>query len=289
MLKRFLKKGFTFTRHERNGIIVLLSVLFAVVITPRVYLLWFYGTNGKQYPASEELFYLVEQLKNTTDKPSELFIFDPNIATDEELMRLGLNERQVRNINNYIAAGGVYHSVEDLLRMYTIDSALYMKLEPYVQISGDKQQTGSDYVDNIQREEKRDPLKLELNSADEGQLMELRGIGPVYSSRIVSYRELLGGFVRPAQLTEVYGIDEELFLQLEPQLFADTNSIRKICLNSADFSVLLRHPYLDYEQVSAVFSYRDTAGMFKSVTELVSLGEFTREDLEQLRYYIVVN
>lgn len=289
MLQRFLKEYFSFTRRERNGIVVLISFLFAAVIIPQLLLPLLYRTDQAPHAASYELYSLAQQLKKPPDNSTALFVFDPNTATDEELMRLGLNERQVSNIRNYISAGGIYRTGEDLLKMYTIDTALYLQLESYIHISAEKQQTVSDYVDDSERNGKREPLMVELNGADEKQLMELRGLGPVYSSRIVKYRELLGGYVRPDQLTEVYGIDEELFLQLEPQLHADTNGIRKICLNSAGFSDLLRHPYIDYEQVSAVFSYRDTAGMFKSVTELFGLREFSREDVEQLRYYIVVN
>ncbi len=289
MLPRLFKEYLTFNRREKNGIIVLLSILFAVALIPGIWKQLYTSPNIEKVDIALELELLAEQLDVQNPGPLEFFDFDPNTATEKELLSMGLSPRQVSNIKNYLAAGGVYRTPEDLLRMYTIDTALFTVLEPWIQISGEKQQTGFNYVGDSKREEEITGLNIELNSADENQLMQLRGIGPVYSSRIVSYRELLGGYTSPSQLTEVYGIDEELYLQVKPYLYADTGSIRKICLNEAGFVTLLRHPYLDYEQVSALFRYRDTAGVFRSVKELKLLSEFSEDDVNRLSEYLVIN
>ena len=53
-------------------------------------------------------------------------------------------------------------------------------------------------------------LNMDLNTADSTTLMALKGIGPVFSVRIVKYRELLGGYYETAQLQEVYGCRPKL-------------------------------------------------------------------------------
>ena len=57
----------------------------------------------------------------------------------------------------------------------------------------------------------RQPLSVELNSADSVTLQLLHGIGPAYARRIVNYRDRLGGFVSTTQLLEVYGFGPELW------------------------------------------------------------------------------
>lgn len=47
------------------------------------------------------------------------------------------------------------------------------------------------------------PLVIELNSADSTALVSIRGIGPYYASKILRYREQLGGFHTTRQLKEI--------------------------------------------------------------------------------------
>lgn len=49
-----------------------------------------------------------------------------------------------------------------------------------------------------------------LNQADAVDLQRVEGIGAVFSERIISARDALGGFTRRAQLLEISGIGEEL-------------------------------------------------------------------------------
>ncbi len=109
---------------------------------------------------------------------------------------------------------------------------------------------------------------ININRADSVQLLPLPGIGPVFAGRIVKYRNLLGGFVHVDQLAEVYGMPVETIDLIRSRVFIDSTAIRKICLDSASFSELLRHPYLEFEQVKALVQYRSFAQSIKSLIEL---------------------
>ena len=111
-------------------------------------------------------------------------------------------------------------------------------------------------------------IKIELNSADSVELTKLNGIGPVFASRIIRYRNLLGGFYKKEQLLEVYNFPEETFKSLENKIDADPNKIKKIPLNLATFADLLRHPYLNREQVQAIINYRNKNGAYQSINDL---------------------
>jgi len=109
---------------------------------------------------------------------------------------------------------------------------------------------------------------ININRADSIQLLPLPGIGPVFAGRIIKYRKLLGGYVNEDQLGEVYGIPAETIALIRAQVYIDSSAIRKIRIDSATFGELLRHPYLEYEEVRALVEYRDFKGDVSSAYEL---------------------
>lgn len=60
--------------------------------------------------------------------------------------------------------------------------------------------------------------KLNLNTANEDQLMLLPTVGPAKADRIVSWRKKNGGFKRVADLRRVKGFGYKTFKKLEPFL-----------------------------------------------------------------------
>jgi len=55
---------------------------------------------------------------------------------------------------------------------------------------------------------------LDLNAATEEELMQIPRIGEVLASRIVQYREHLGGYSNLSQLAQIKGISEDMAEQL---------------------------------------------------------------------------
>lgn len=109
---------------------------------------------------------------------------------------------------------------------------------------------------------------LELNSTDSIALLDLPQIGEVMASRIQRYRDRLGGFVSHEQLYEVKGMDSARFATVRPYLQLDPNAIRKLEVNRDEFKTLLRHPYLEYEQVKAIVNHRERKGLIRNWEQL---------------------
>ena len=123
--------------------------------------------------------------------------------------------------------------------------------------------------------------RIDVNSATAEELQILRGIGPVLSLRIVKFRDRLGGFYHIDQISETYGLELETFITMRPLL-----TINKphtiIGIDTVDFKTLLRHPYLNYEDVRAIMNFKGynmeqpmkdqllTAGLPDSLTEKVA-------------------
>ena len=110
---------------------------------------------------------------------------------------------------------------------------------------------------------------VDINRADSAQLLPLPGIGPVFAGRIIKYRRLLGGFVSVNQLAEVYGMPKETIERIRSRIVIDSSAIQKIQIDSATFRELLRHPYLEYEEVKALVEYRDFKKTISSPNELI--------------------
>lgn len=124
-------------------------------------------------------------------------------------------------------------------------------------------------------------FRVDLNKADTLDLQELRGIGSVYSKRIIAYREKLGGFVHPRQLREVWGIDSLLYQRIAPSVYVKNPQLRKLKVNQADLYTLKSHPYLDYYQAKEIYLHRLKYGPFSDIEQirqvnLMDSGTFSR-------------
>lgn len=96
-------------------------------------------------------------------------------------------------------------------------------------------------------------VKVELNSADSGLLTTVKGIGPYYASKIIRYRQRLGGYVEVRQLKELklkyFDVDS-----LGYQFTVNPKLIVKREMDTMSFKAILRHPYLEYEDVKLIFN-----------------------------------
>jgi competence ComEA-like helix-hairpin-helix protein len=127
---------------------------------------------------------------------------------------------------------------------------------------------------------------VELNVADTTILQKIPGIGSTFARRIVSYRNLLGGYYSVNQLSEVYGIDEDRFNDLKKWFIADPLQIQKININVISQDSLQRHPYINYAQARTIIQLRRQKGKLTGWENLQLLNDFTDTDRIKLEHYI---
>ena len=121
---------------------------------------------------------------------------------------------------------------------------------------------------------------------DSTTLVELPQIGGYMASRILEFRDKLGGFVETEQLRDVKGMDETRYATIQPYIKIGEAEMRKIDVNRADFKTLVHHPYLSYEQVKRIFNQRDKRGMIKNWDQLKTLIQDDGEVNPLLEYYV---
>lgn len=113
---------------------------------------------------------------------------------------------------------------------------------------------------------KKDTI-LDLNHCDTTELQLIRGIGPFVARQIVRYRNQLGGFYSPVQLTDEplaeYRLDTIL-----AHFTASPNDVRQLRVNTSSIETLQRHPYLRYEQAKAIYQLRRRKIRLSSIDDL---------------------
>jgi len=134
---------------------------------------------------------------------------------------------------------------------------------------------------------KPNKLIVEVNTADSVLLELLPGIGEKLSSRIVRYRDRLGGFISLDQLKEVYGINDTLFQQLKKHCILKPGSnLIKLSINSADYRQLRQHPYISHLTAKILLAYRRTHEKIKDGEELFAINGLDKKEMERLVPYL---
>ena len=130
---------------------------------------------------------------------------------------------------------------------------------------------------------------IELNAADTFDLQRLRGIGSSFASRIVKYREKLGGYVETTQLLEIYGMDKSRFDLIRDHVKVNPDSIRKISLNEVSFKELMKHPYFPFEVTKSIMIYRKKQKKFNDIEELRKIETISDSLFIKIKPYVNIH
>jgi DNA uptake protein ComE-like DNA-binding protein len=296
------------TKSQRNGAVVLLLLVLALMVF-RFFIPSLFKPDYSRYSEEyRELIALMEQeidsiekgmdfsdyegkemagtddkvknepkpIRKNVDKPMvskpKPEKFDPNNAGYTDLVSIGFSSKVAKTIINYREKGGRFYQPSDLLKIYGLDSAFYKIIFPFIVITNSN--------------EKQTVQKLEMNSADTTDWMEIKGIGPVFARRICSYRELLGGFVSVKQLLEVYNFPAETYDRIKGSLYVDTGLVRKIDINFSSAYELALHPYCNKEMARKIVAYRSQKGSFSGSEVLVTDSVIHSETYAKLKPYL---
>ena len=291
-----IREFFYLQKSDRKVILTLLVVIVSVFTM--IFLTGGDGTDATT-PSKDSIPSRTNKSYNYsgyTPKKAERFTFDPNTADSTQLLRLGLQPWQVRNIYKYRAAGGIYRKPLDFAKLYGLTVKQYRELEPYIRISSDylPASTLVNEKAGYTRKEPKDtnvyqhPIKIKatehivLNTADTTSLITIPGIGPYYARKIVQYGNRLGGYVSVDQLDEI----DDFPTEAKKYLVVNNPSPKKLNVNQLSLNELKRHPYINFYQAKAITDYRRLHGAIKSLNELRLIKDFTPEAIKRLMPYV---
>jgi competence ComEA-like helix-hairpin-helix protein len=256
---------------------------------------------GKIYTLPEEVFerlrpfvqiggkkVAVSRRETIAAAQPELFTFDPNTATESDLLRLGLPKPLVGRLLRYREKGGFFFEKPSLKKLYGMTDTDYARLEPYIAIAKSEVAVrpaayagGAGYKTSIQN--------LDINAATVDDWRKLPGIGAGRANHIVRFREKLGGFVHTEQVAETFGLPDSVFQGIRPYLRMESPVFKKTNLNAASEDELASHPYINFKQAKLIVAYREQHGQFNSADDLTRIAAFTDKAwLEKVKPYLGV-
>ncbi len=316
MSKLLLSGYFTFTKKERIGTIVLLILILLFTLLPFLYPLF---VKAKQTDASafeEEIKILKVKQQDTANhfvqknfdednyqnyyQPSEknyynkkskgaLFYFDPNTTTFADWQKLGLRDKTITTIQNYLAKGGKFYKPEDIGKIWGLHSDEVQRLIPYIQIAAkENNYTQKTYEPKTFEKIKYIPVSIDINNADTAVFIDLPGIGSKLAQRITNFRDKLGGFYKVEQLAETFGLPDSTFQNIKSRLWVNNSTIKQFNINTATVDEMKLHPYIRYNLANAIVQYRIQHNTFLDVTDLKKIMIVTDEIFNKVSPYLTV-
>jgi competence ComEA-like helix-hairpin-helix protein len=304
------KDWLAFSRKEQYGIILLVFLIFVFLLIRIGFSLWDEPPAFVEKHTFED-FFDVGKASESQERSIAIQYnfsrsFNPNKVNVTTLDKMGLPTFVVVNWMKYLEAGGRFHSFSDIKKIYGLDSVALHQMKPFVDFSDysdgssniTKQSTFADRSKSSEKEGFRvhnisgaashvddESLKIDINIASAEEFQEIRGIGDVYSNRIVAFRKLLGGFYTVDQIKEVYGISEELFNEISSNLELKNGPFRKIEVNHASLKELKKHPYINFYQARDIIECRKQYGMIEVPEVLKQYSSFDDKTFEKILPY----
>lgn len=311
-INKFIRYFFGISHREANGVMVLGLGLIIVIGAFLVIINW--DSTGAQQLDENQAQKLDSLAKAIDDqitlanledssesmmgealpknKSAVYFPFDPNLATKEDFLKLGLSKEISNRIVKYRDSGGKFYKANDLKKIYGLKEHEYEKLLPFISIQPqdrftkyelDKPPNDSLITKSIETI----IVRFDINQVDSTALIQVNGIGKVLSGRIVKFRESLGGFVSLNQLNDIYGIEEYARNNLIEQSFiVETFTPRKIKINQWPADSMVRHPYVDYKTANIIIAYRDQHGSFSKAEDLLGIQIIESSWIDKIAPYL---
>ncbi len=215
-------------------------------------------------------------------KSSRTKIVDPNTASVEDLVAIGLKQFQAERLVKFRNSGARFFSREDMEKVYGLSSENLDRLIPYLKFPERIQNESKEHVSELEL-----PSRVDLNLADSAQLTQLKGVGPYFARKIISYRKRLGGFKSISQLLEIKNIDSLILQNNSGVIFVDEKfSLVTIDLNSVTLKDLAAHPYMSYKKAQAIIRYREQHGPFLAIKQITNSVLIDEDDLAKIAPYL---
>ncbi len=269
MIQKYLKTGASF-KYKSD-----LAKIYSIKNKQFTYLKPFVDLPEKGYEKISDNYVYGNSKGN---KKNTYFLFDPNTLNDSGWSELGFSEKQILSIRKYINAGGKFFQNEDLKKLYVINDKKFADLEPYINIPRNEE---SSILKNNHK-------KVDVNNLSTEEMKQYGKFWQYNATRIVKYRNLLGGFYSKEQLLEVYGMKREYYLKIADDIIIDKSKPEKINVNFAEVSELGRHPYISWQNAEKIIEFRNKNGAYRSIEEIKIKNSIPDEVFKKIAPYIKV-
>jgi DNA uptake protein ComE-like DNA-binding protein len=290
------KSHLRFNRQERSGIFFLLFIVFLLQIGYFVFRSFPINVSSDVFSLDEVTQAQVNVLKlKVLQKDSiKMYPFNPNYITDYKGYTLGMSVKEIDRLHSYRKQSKFANSPKEFQQVTLISDSLLGAISPYFKFPEWTKKSKKTVVDTGQKSispplegREKDFLVKDLNKATAEELKAISGIGETLSTRIVKFRDRLGGFLVQEQLYDVYGLEAEVAERtLKRFKLLSKPAIVKININEASVAELAKLVYLRYGVAQDIVSYREVNGTIDSFEQLKDIDDFPSDKIDRLVLYL---
>jgi len=304
IIKSLVRNHFGFSRAETNGMVLLFPTILLTIFSPFLFNQFFSLSNQEEFFDQKNALKWQKELeanilvanntnaqplkpKKTIKKIFRQFEFNPNSVTHKQLLELGFNKRIANNWLKFVKSGGRFYEMKHLSKIYGMDENRLKSLSDYIQFDKKeiKEYSKEDSKKPFQKTFKIVIQEKNLNATSANDLKQISGIGEKLSTRIIKFRDRLGGFHELNQLNDVYGLDS-LVIEKITENFHLTDSLSKIDINHISEKDLSKHPYISYKIARVIVNYRQQHGVFKNGSDLLKIHIIDKGLLAKITPYL---
>ena len=299
-----IKDYFAFTRGEKRGTVVFIVIIIALIAINFSVTLFKKNTQtdfSEFEEAIKEFETAIDSKKESNSQTTlsiELFDFNPNTISDEEWLKLGFKEWQIKTINNYKAKGGNWKTKNDVSKIYGLEEFHFEQLKPFILLP-----------EEIERKDKSYPkketvnikyFKFDPNTISKEEWKKL-GFKDWQIKTIFNYKSNGGSWKSKTDVQKIYGLSKTDYSKLEAYiLLPDTTEkkeysnnkkdySKKIDVNTANAKELTNLKGIYSEKYAAIIiKHRDQLGGFISKEQLKDVWNMTPETYDGLINQVVI-
>lgn len=287
-----IKSHFKFSKQERSGIFFLLLLLVFVQFGYWAYQKYTVSKIGS-INLDEETQLRVDLLKEDLAKKARdtVYSFNPNFISDYKGYTLGMSVDEIDRLHNFRAEGNFVNSKEEFQKVTLVSDSLLDEISPRFKFPEWVKDARKVVSDRNLVQTKDDFVKgyeiKDLNEATKEDLRTINGIGEKLSTRILKFRDRLGGFLIDDQLYDVYGLEDEVVLRVFQRFrVLNTPFVEKIDVNTATVNELSKIVYIQKHVAQGIVDYRNLNGSIHSFEELAKIKDFPVNRIDRIPLYL---
>ena len=291
-----LKSLFSFNKEERSGIfyllllIIILQIFYFVVKTG----VFRFSTDAVLVHNKKEQL-KIDSLKEKSLGVATFKIYpmNPNYITDYKGYVLGMSVAEIDRLHAFRTKNKYVNSAVEFQKVTKVTDSLLNQISPYFKfpewIKKKENKTLIGKFSNTKkiRTNKKIIRAKDINTTTAIDLQIVRGIGKTLSTRIIKFRDKLGGFLVSDQLYDVYGLEDDVVKRvLKYYTVINKPNIKPININVATAFEISKLIYIRYGIAKKIVEYREENGSFISLDDLVKIEGFPSDKIIRIKLYL---
>lgn len=283
-----LKSHFSYSKSQRNGIFLLVCLVFAL----QGVIFWYKFQEKEPYQLDAVTLQLqkeLDSLGSIAHQPKKIKLFNPNYLSDYRAYQLGMSVEEIDRLLAYRKQNKYVNSSKEFQNITRVSDSLLNILSPYFKFPDWVQKKSDQTKKSTQIIKKKKPVK-DINKATVEELIKIKGIGEKRARTILKYRALLGGFTVDEQIDEVWGIPPDVMVVLKEEFkVLSLPKLKTVDVNSASVQELKNIVYINYKQAKSIVMYRSNVGEIQNLAELKTISDFPQDKYELISLYLHAN